>query len=219
MLIDPSGHEYGYIRDFANNLCMLEAEYKAAINYDFFSTGVHITFSYSKYGEKYSFMGTFYFDGTALYFNGGMASRIKVSDNINGGLWLERTDFYKIMGISYIQQGLAYTVTNTGNFLVSASAGAATGLITSALNPGVGVLAGFGTGYIVDKNIQRPGEYKGTKITALLPEYSLYAEGQYRLLETAEIFWKPDAGGFDYSLEPVVYYTYLFPALYIFTNK
>ncbi|MCL1974687.1 MAG: RHS repeat-associated core domain-containing protein [Firmicutes bacterium] len=206
MLIDPSGHEYDWIKKFVADLGILEEDVK----YDYFSSGVNISFSYG----NNTYLGTFYYDGTALQFNGGMASRKKIADNIDGKLYLERTDFYNIMGISYVKEEFEFTVTDTGNFLVSTGTGAATGLVTSTLNPFIGAAAGIVTGYIINENSRRPGDYRGTKITALIPEYSLYADVQYRLLETGEFFWKPDIGGFNYSTEPVVYYTYLFPALY-----
>lgn len=138
--VDISGFEWGYIRDFAGDLEMIFGY----TNYSFGYGGVRITSG----GRK---SGMFYFDGfVELQTYGGRRFETKkVAYNDNGRLYLNRTDFYKAMNISYKTGEIKYT-TGGENLLISFGAGAGIAYLTKDWK----WLSGYATGFGVDAVVQ-----------------------------------------------------------------
>ncbi len=143
--IDFSGNDWGYIRDFANDLGMA----LGSPDYDFFSKNVMIS-----YGNTY---GIFNYDGGIHLGNGQVAYR---ATNDNGKLYMDRVDFYKAMGVEYDVGSISYTVTAKGNAINSFITGYAVEYLFSAAFGGAsGVASGVTSGLISYLYTQEPGDY------------------------------------------------------------
>ena len=120
--IDISGYEWGYIRDFAEDLGMLYGD----INFSAGQNSVVV-----RLGNNDA-IGEFTYDGYAYIKSTGKNEHI--GQNINGKLYMNREDFYKAMYVPYAIYKQEYIVTEEKNRMIGYTVG------------GIGVIAGTAIG-------------------------------------------------------------------------
>ena len=185
--MDISGFEWGYIRDFANDLSMI---FGGSPRYDFGYGGVRITTG----GGAFFKSGMIYFDGFAeLKYNGGRHfTTQQVARNQNGRLYLARTDFYRAMGVKAAQSERRFSVTTTENNIKSLAIGA----LTTYATKGLGTWTAFGIGAISaaidDAYSFTPGNYKVIYTVAEVYDSS---SGLYTSILTYEYYKQGYDGG------------------------
>ena len=170
--IDIGGLEWGYIRDFANDLSEI---YPGSPSYT--ATG---------YGSVKVKVGGGYFQKTGLfYYNGnvrmpkhrGNSYDIKpVARNNDGKLYI-RTDFYEAMGVNYGVYEQQAVVTTSGNRAKAISVGAVFAVAGSAVSGPAAVSVGLvGTVAGAYLPMKTPGIYNVKYIVAesYNPETQLY---------------------------------------------
>ena len=124
---------------------------------------------------------------------------------------MERTDFYKAMGIKYDIVTTTTTVTDGGNIRDSVIVGTALTVATSGHGLVTGAVAGaagaLGTGYLA----KHPGEYKTVSTVAYVQSAS--RPDTYDTIVTVEIFYK--APEYDYYAEKPILTKTFYGGLYV----
>lgn len=190
--IDITGKEWGYIRDFANSISCL---FIGSPQYTQLRQGDRYTSVRVNLGNGYmSREGTFSYNGYAnVTNNGGRSFRYeKIAQNNNGRLYMDRTDFYRAMNISYAVSSREFDVSWIDNQLQAL----ATGALVTAATAGAGTWTSFGLGFLADLGVsafqKEPGHYKviytvaqvynvvnGTYDSVLTTEYYKLEYGYY----------------------------------------
>ena len=157
MNTDPTGLEWGCIRDFAKDVnYYLFWIYNEDPVYDFSQSGkVRITL-----GSGYFYrIACFHLDGNVKFTNRNHSWTEKVAKNVNGKLYLERTDFLRAFGIPYVQYEQQFTVTWLENKVKTVTVGALVTLLTAPFKPVIGFIIGSASDLGVEALQFDPGEY------------------------------------------------------------
>ena len=186
--IDISGFEWGYIRDFVDDLTQL---FGGRPRYDFGYGGVRVTVG-GAYRQR---TGMFYFDGYAEVKKPGSRDfeTKKIAQNYDGKLFMDRRDFYKTMGMNYIPGTISFTVTKEGNLINSTVTGAIVGTVFANVG---GAFVSSLIAYYYQKD---PGDYYVVTTTAYVYDPQ---GGFYDTITTYEVYYKSPYYN-DYSEEPI----------------
>jgi hypothetical protein len=196
--VDPTGLEYGYIRDFVKDLEMI------------FPWGTEYTFSGSgadrkvtiKVGDGYmQKLGCFYMDGRVAFPRPKSRQSIKkAADNIDGKLYMERTDFYKAMGITYIQMQQEVVVSKAENFFKITVVDATISIISSFIVTPGGALVMFFAGEVIGASVPVYDEGKYNVLTTVAEVYNR-TMSSYEYIYTQEYWMVEDSKGIPTSKE------------------
>ena len=165
MFWDKMGLEYNSLRNLTDSV-EKALDTKATIS--IYKGNITVGF----YEDGYNYRGTFKCDGTAVI----DGTTKKIADNVNGHLYMERTDFYDVMNIR--QESSMTTQSNKG--VIKKGVSLFTGFITGALvstlikdvktGAVVGVIVNEATAKIIDYTMEDKGTYK--KITIVGEVYN-----------------------------------------------
>ena len=196
VFVDPSGLEWGALRDFVTDVeeILIPPDF-AHDPYIFSGSGTDGRVTV-QVGDGYDRRtGTFYFDGRVEFriHRGNDTEVVEgIAQNVNGHLYMERTDFYRAMGIDYVDATVRYTVSEAEvkvkDFVVGAFAAAAAGHIEGETSS---YIIGYALGEWGMSFFEEAGEYKGHAIYA---EIYNPAAGNYRTMATKEKYvWTCEA--------------------------
>ena len=165
MFCDPFGLEYDSLRNLTDSV---EEALDTKATISIYKGNVTVGF----YKDGYNYRGTFKCDGTAII----DGNTKKIADNKDGHLYMERTDYYDVMGIKH--ESSMTTQSNKGVIKkgVSLFVGAITGALVSTLiedvktGAVVGVIVNEATAKIIDYTMEDKGTYK--KITIVGEVYN-----------------------------------------------
>lgn len=158
--------EKGLLRDFVNDILPLFG-YQYQFNFGADKTGrkfVEVVLGM----ENSKISGYFFFDGE-VWFPDENRYR-KVAQNIDGQLTIERSDFYKAMGLNYKTFSYEYAITEAGNVFFSVVAGALSTAITKNLKIASQIVAGGASTLGASMVVKSAGIYRVDSILVYLPD-------------------------------------------------
>ncbi len=187
---DCTGNEWASLRELAASLADIYGS-----DYEFW---LNPSSAYLTMGGGYTEInGTFFYDGDVYMQDTGRFE--SVASNEDGSLYMQRTDFYRAMGVSYETGQISFTVTSAGKFLQSLVVGYA----VSYLFDGT-LVSGFIAGLIDNMTSRDIGDYWVRTTTV----YRYDPMGDwYDTITTYEVYYKSPYYS-DYTEEPIEIITY-----------
>lgn len=182
--IDILGLEYDNIRDLANSLTNIFGENPAYIY-----NPNSVTVKMGQSGDGLYKSGKFYYDGTAdiPYLNSRKYSNVKVADNRNGALYMNRENFYDAMGVRYEKHTTTLTVNKLEDGTLSVIVGLTIAKATSIMNTLPAFIISYCLEEAIDKLRLDPGTYS---IDIIMAEFTNYASemNKYEYLLTTDYY-------------------------------
>lgn len=176
-------------RCFVDSIALIYGD----INYEFEDDAVTITVGSGDFTKS----GKFYYDGKAdiPIDSGEKYNTATIAQNVDGKLYMERTDFYKAMDISYAVYESEYTVSDSGliedfgfNLVIGAAA-----MYTGAGLWGSAVLSTAASS--IKSALSPPsGNYKSHVIVAEV--YSTHLDEYYQLYTLDSLMYDGDNDGY-----------------------